>query len=95
MPNPGRNKHPDATLDYVIDWSYWLNGDTITAAAWTVPAGITSVSTSFTASTATIFLAGGSDGQRFTLNCKITTLAGRVNDFSFDVVLTLAPLPNA
>jgi hypothetical protein len=30
-------KAPDAVLDYSIDWTKWLNGDSIIDSIWTIP----------------------------------------------------------
>ena len=64
-------KDPDATLDYIIDWSEWLDTDTISTSTWTVPTGLTNVSDSNTTTTATIWLSGGTAGQRYTVSNRI------------------------
>jgi hypothetical protein len=76
-------KDPNATLDYAVDWSRWLAGDEIAASAWIVPAGLTMVSETSTATTATVWLAGGAAGQSYTVTNRITTVAGRIEDRSF------------
>lgn len=77
-------KDPDATLDYTVDWTAWLSGvsDTISSAAWTVPAGLTQVAVSATTTSATIFLSGGTAGNSYDVVCRITTAAStpRIND---------------
>ena len=40
------NKDPNTLKDYTIDWTLWLNGDTIATSSWSVPAGITDFSDS-------------------------------------------------
>lgn len=79
-------KDPSATLDYVLDWSTWLiPGETISAAVWTIPAGITKTS-EVTVPTGTIaWLSGGIAGQTYMITCRITTTAGRVDERSFRV----------
>ena len=66
-------KDPNAQLDYVIDWSSWLNGDTIVNSVWIVPSGIDLVDQSFTNQNATIWLSGGTIGARYRVTNRITT----------------------
>ncbi|MDP2323524.1 MAG: hypothetical protein Q8N51_05785 [Gammaproteobacteria bacterium] len=75
-------KDPNATLDYTFDWSAWLTpiSDAISSVTWVLSTGITIVSTSFTAATATAFIAGGVLGGQEELTCRITTVGGRVDD---------------
>jgi hypothetical protein len=51
-------KDPDAVVDYRIDWSDRLNGDTIAISTWTVPSGITKDSDTHDNTTTTIWLSG-------------------------------------
>lgn len=78
-------KDPDAILDYAVDWSRWLAGDTIAASVWLVPTGLTKVSDSNTATRAIVWLSGGSAGVTYTVTNRITTAAGRTEDRSFAV----------
>ncbi len=73
-------KDPQAILDYVIDWSDWLDGDTITASTWTAPTGITVDSDSHTTTATTVWLSGGTLGETYSLVNHITTAAGREDD---------------
>lgn len=70
-------KDPQGVLDYMIDWSDWLGADVISSSTWTVPAGITKDSDTTSATTATIWLSGGTAGTAYTLRNKIITAAGR------------------
>jgi hypothetical protein len=75
------NKDPDAFLDYGIDWTDWLeDGDTIAASTWVVSAGVTSSSPSFTDTTTTVWIAGGTVGETYALTNRVTTAAGRIDD---------------
>lgn len=77
---------PNAVLDYRVDWTQWLDsGETITAATWIVPDGLTSSSESFDSVSATVWLAGGTVGQTYTVTNRVTTTAGRTDDRSFRV----------
>lgn len=84
MTNPiGKfKKDPAAVLDYTIDWSRWLAGDTITSASWTVPAGITQTLATNDGSSATVWLSGGTAGTSYTVKGLINTQAGRTDERS-------------
>ena len=73
-------KDPDAVLDYQIDWSDWLDSDTISTSAWTVPTGLTEDSDSNTTTTATVWLSGGTAGTSYSVINHIVTAAGREDD---------------
>lgn len=74
-------KDPDAKLDYTIDWSSWLtDSETISSVVWTVGTGITEESTSNTTTTATIWLSGGTAGERYAAACRITTSDSRIDE---------------
>ena len=75
-------KDPDAVLDYLIDWTRWLASDKIATSAWIVPSGLTNVGDSKAATTATVWLAGGTAGQSYTVTNRITTTGGRTEDRS-------------
>lgn len=77
-------KDPNATLDYQVDWSAWLDTDTIIASTWVVPTGLTNASDAFTTTTATIWLSGGSlVTKAYVVVNRIATAAGRTEDRSF------------
>jgi hypothetical protein len=78
-------KDPNAVLDYTIDWTRWLAGDQIATSEWLVPTGLTKMADSTTASSATVWLSGGTAGQTYTVTNRITTAAGRTEDRSFIV----------
>ena len=74
------DKDPDAKLDYEIDWTSWLNGDTIDSSAWIVPTGITKESDAHDDTSTTIWLSGGSVGEVYNITNRITTAGGRIED---------------
>jgi hypothetical protein len=79
--NPLSPKDPNAVLDYEIDWSKWLPmGDTILTSEWLVADGIDMDSETNTNTTTTIWLSGGTAGQRYSLTNRITTTGGRTQD---------------
>jgi len=78
-------KDPDAILDYAVDWSRWLAGDTVASSVWIVPTGLTKATESNTATKAIVWLSGGTAGQTYTVTNRITTAAGRTEDRSFTI----------
>lgn len=66
-------KAPLAKKLYGFDWSAWIGSDTITASAWTVPAGLANVSEANSATQTSIKLSGGTEGETYLLTNTITT----------------------
>lgn len=75
-------KDSDDVLDYEIDWTAWLDGDTIAGSTWIVADGITKDSDTHTDATTTIWLSGGTTGASYRLTNRITTAGGRTKDRS-------------
>lgn len=75
-------KDPDAVLDYIIDWSDWLDSDTINTSSWIIETGIAEDSNSNTTTTATIWLSGGTVNNEYTVTNRIETVGGRTDDRS-------------
>ena len=75
-------KDPDATLDYSIDWSPWLDGDLITASDWVAEAGLTIVpgSKTYTDTVTTVYVSGGTAGQEYELTNTISTQGSRTDE---------------
>jgi hypothetical protein len=78
-------KDKDSLLDYQIDWSRWLDGDTISSSTWTANGDIVIDSNSNTATTATVWLTGGVVGKNYRLTNHIITAAGRAEDRTITV----------
>lgn len=70
-------KDPSETLDYTINWSALLAGDTIATSTFAVPTGLTLSSSSNTTTTSTAWISGGSWDRTYTITCTITTAGGR------------------
>lgn len=70
-------KDKDATLDYTIDWTNWLDlvSDTIASAIVVVDTGITVEATVIDTANkkVTVWLSGGTIGTTYAVACKITT----------------------
>jgi len=80
-------KDPSAVLDYRIDWSTWLGADTISIVTWSVPTGITKVSSSNDSTSATIWLSGGTAGTIYEVTCRIVTAGGRTDDRTIGITI--------
>jgi hypothetical protein len=74
-------KDPEGVLDYEIDWSDRLDGDTISSSDWEIEAGITEGSSNTTTVTK-IWLSGGTIGEKYVLTNRIVTAGGRTMDQS-------------
>lgn len=73
-------KDPNAILDYTVDWSDWLDTDTIATSTWVLPSELTNVSDAKTGTTSTVFLSGGTLGKTHQVVNRITTVLGRTDD---------------
>ena len=90
-------KDPGDTTDWVFDWSTYLGtGETVSTSTITADAGITvgngsngAPAPSHDGTSATFWLIGGSDGQRYKLTNIITTSAGRTVERSIYVQVTV------
>lgn len=74
------SKDPNAVLDYTLDWSLWLHGDTISTSTWTVPGGITKVLDTKTSTTTTIWMSSGTLATSYSVVNKIVTANGRTEE---------------
>jgi hypothetical protein len=71
-------KTPSAVLDYIWDWSEWLQtSETLDTVTVTVPAGITEDYEANTNSLVVIWLSGGTDGSDYELLCHVVTNQAR------------------
>ena len=75
-------KDPDATLDYRINWSLWLAGDTISSSEWILPAGLSLVAQTFENTYTTAWISSGELGEKYSVVNRITTASGRIEDRS-------------
>lgn len=80
-------KDPSDVLDYTISWLNWLNGENISAATFTVEAGLTKGAETNTTTTASVRLSGGTAGNQYTVTCQITTNTGQIAQRSFEVAV--------
>lgn len=74
-------KDPDEVLDYTRVWD--LDGDTIATSTFLVPTGLTKDSETNDATTATVWLSGGTAFRTYIVTNRITTTGGRTFDRSW------------
>lgn len=72
-------KDPDEILDYSLNWSGRLNGDTIATSSWTIAdTSLIRASATFSNTSATIWLSGGTvNSTPVAVTSQITTAGGR------------------
>lgn len=82
-------KDPESTTDFpgAFNWAVQLNGDTISSSTFSLPDGLTSVSTSNTDTAANIFVSGGSPGGVYRITNRIVTDGGRTWDKTIYVLV--------
>lgn len=79
-------KDPIATLDYLFDWSQWLEtGETISSFVITVSDGITLNDSSESSGLITVWLSSGTPGEWYTCACKITTSDNRIDERTMNI----------
>jgi|GEM_PF-6887141 hypothetical protein len=81
------DKPAAAVLDYTVDWSLWLAGDTISTSAWVCDTGITSTPVVLGSSKtkASTWLSGGAPGTTYNVTNTIITTGGRTEVVSFKI----------
>jgi len=87
-------KDPDAYLDYSVEWNDWLVGaDTISTSTWTIETivddatPITTDQDTNGSTKATIWLAGGTVNNHYTITNTITTTGGLTDERSFRIIV--------
>ena len=87
-------KHPDDVLDFKFDYDAlgWLeDGETISSSSWVIPAGITEDSETQDATTATIWISGGTAGVDYLCTNTIVTSDSRTRVTSFYLLVRDCP----
>lgn len=86
MPLSFPAKDPDEILDFTIDWTERLDGDTISSSSWAVDAdnddavldiSVSGHPSSFTDTTTTLWVESGTDDVRYKVFNTIVTAGGR------------------
>lgn len=82
-------KDPDAVLPWFFDWTEWLDdGETITDSEMTVSAGLVKDSDSHSATSATVWLSGGTAGTSYSVANRITTSMGKIDERTIVIRVT-------
>lgn len=82
-------KDPDAKLPWYFDWTEWLDdGETIIDSVMTVSAGLVKESDSYSATSATVWLSGGSPGTPYSVANKIETSMGKIDERTITIRVT-------
>lgn len=81
---PTIEKDPDAVLDYSFDFGPWLTplSDAIQSAVFILDSPLVNETEAVAATTAVVWVSGGVAGQTHRVTCRITTVAGRIDDRS-------------
>lgn len=86
MPLQWPAKDPDEVLDYTLRWSRRLDGDTIDTSSWTIDDdALEQESNSNTDTTTTVWLSGGTIGEKYTLTNRVVTAGGRTMEESVTI----------
>lgn len=72
---------PDGKLDYTVDLTDWLLGDTIDSVEWTLPSPLAKTGESNTSTSATVFASGAVIGDDYLIYAFVTTTGGREESF--------------
>jgi len=81
-------KDPDAVLDYVFDWSDWLEtGETISSHTVTALTGITKDSDAESSGLVTVWLSAGTAGKEYTVACEIVTSSLRTDERTIRIMV--------
>lgn len=70
-------KDPEENLNYDLDWTFWLEGDTIVSSSWDIPPELQLVDQTFTTTTSSAYIAGGTLGENYRISCTVNTQFGR------------------
>jgi hypothetical protein len=80
---PYWDKDPTAEKDYIVDWTTWLAGDTVSAYVVTVQNGLTKIADQRAGAVVTTWLGGGTRGKDYKVTVRVTTAGGRIDERSF------------
>jgi hypothetical protein len=83
---------PGDQLDYTIDWTEFLAGDTIDSVAWVAPEGsaIEIIQEADDGKRTVVWVKGGTSGERYLITCTITSASTppRIATRAFKLVIT-------
>lgn len=77
---PDFEKDPDSTEDFAFNWVMDLDGDTISSSTFSLPDGLTEVSSAHDDTETQIFVSGGTACTTYRITNRIVTVGGRTFD---------------
>jgi len=78
---PNIPKDADAVLDYIFDWTEWLDYVTDTIASYAIEVdGVVLDSHSQNGKLITVWVSGGTAGETASVTCQITTASSRIDE---------------
>lgn len=80
-------KDPEAVLDYYMNWTVWLAGDTISTSTWIATGSVTIRDPGLSGDVASIWVEGGTAGELIDLTNHIVTAAGREDERTLRLIL--------
>ena len=81
-------KDPQATLDYYMDWTAWLAGDTIVTSTWTATGGMVILTEdAILGSITQVWAGGGIAGELIDLTNHIVTTEGREEEHTLRLIM--------
>jgi hypothetical protein len=81
-------KDPGARLDYYLDWTAFLAGDTIVTSIWVATGGVVTLSEEgILGSFTRVWVDGGLAGELIDLTNHITTTEGREDEGTLRLIL--------
>jgi hypothetical protein len=69
------------SLDYIVNWINWLDGDTIATSTWAGETGLTIGYNENLSTAVLVWVAGGENGKTYWALNTITTAEGRTKTF--------------
>lgn len=80
-------KDPSAVLDYYMDWTPWLAGDTLSTSAWVATGTVTIRDPGIVGSVTVIWVEGGTAGELIDLTNHVITTAGREDERTLRLIV--------
>jgi hypothetical protein len=77
-------KSPQSVKRVIVDWSQWIDGQTIKSSSWTCP-DLQLANTSFSDDRTTVFVGGGELEKTYTLTNRISDSSGRIEERSVTI----------
>jgi hypothetical protein len=80
-------KNPAAILDYYMNWTVWLAGDTLIDSTWSATGSVTLSEPAMVGSVTSVWVAGGIAGELVDLTNLVVTTGGRKEKATLRLIL--------